>query len=201
MLIILSIAILFMSVIIHEVSHGYVADIMGDPTARLAGRLTLNPIKHLDPIGSVIVPILTSLAGFTFGWAKPVPYNPYNLKNKRLGEFVIASAGPFSNIVIALVFGILIRLTYQTGINSPFVEISSYIVIINIVLAVFNLIPLPPLDGSKLLFSILPDQYGRIRQTLETYAPFFVLIAVLFLWQMISPVIPYIFHLFTGIGV
>ena len=97
MLIILSIIILIFSVIFHEVSHGYMADLLGDPTARLQGRLTLNPLKHIDPIGSIIVPFITYItAGFAFGWAKPVVYNPYNLKNKRQGEFLIAVAGPAS---------------------------------------------------------------------------------------------------------
>ncbi len=203
MITIISIVILIFSVIIHEVSHGYMANYLGDPTARLQGRLTLNPLKHIDPIGSILVPLITSLSGFTFGWAKPVPYNPYNLKNKRMGEFLIAAAGPASNISIALVFSLIIRyvstsMTVTPGLTS-FVEVASYIIVINIVLAVFNLIPLPPLDGSKLLFSILPHQYGRIRHILEAYAPIWVLIVVLFVWQFISPIVPYVFRLFTGL--
>ena len=199
MLTILSIAILIVSVILHEVSHGYMADFLGDPTPRLSGRLTLNPIKHIDPMGSIIVPLITSLAGFTFGWAKPVPYNPYNLKNKRTGEFLIAAAGPASNLLIALIFGTILRFTAAGAVAlTPFMTIVSYIVIINIILAIFNLIPLPPLDGSKLLFSILPDQYGRTRMILEQYAPVFVLIVVFFLWQVIAPIVPFVFQLFTG---
>ncbi len=201
-----SIVILIFSVIIHEVSHGLMADRLGDPTARLQGRLTLNPLRHIDPIGSIVVPILTSLAGFTFGWAKPVPYNPYNLKDKRMGEFLIAIAGPASNTLIALFFGLVIRYittnvhTASDNLTS-FVTIVSYIVIINIVLAVFNLVPLPPLDGSKLLFAILPDRYIRVRHILEAYAPIWILIVVLFLWQIVSPVIPFIFKFITGVGV
>ena len=179
MLTILSIVILIFSVIIHEVAHGFMADLLGDPTARLQGRLTLNPIKHLDPVGSIIVPLITSLAGFTFGWAKPVPYNPYNLKDKRRGEFLIAIAGPLSNLILALIFGIIIRFSIAGATSiSPFVDICSYIVLINLVLAIFNLIPLPPLDGSKLLFTIFPRQYGRLRLMLESYAPVFILIVV-----------------------
>jgi Zn-dependent protease len=200
----ISLVILIFSVIIHEVSHGYMADYLGDPTARLQGRLTLNPIKHIDPIGSILVPIITSLAGFTFGWAKPVPFNPYNLKHKRIGEFLIAIAGPISNISIALVFGLAIRIVSayaepSAGVTS-FIEIVSYIVIINIVLAVFNIVPLPPLDGSKLLFSILPDRHGRFREVLESYAPIWVLIMVFFLWQFLWPVVPFLFKLITGAG-
>lgn len=199
MITILSIVILILSVIIHEVSHGYMADRLGDPTARLQGRLTLNPIKHIDPVGSIVVPLITSLVGFTFGWAKPVPYNPYNLKNKRVGEFLIAAAGPFSNLIIALIFGVIIRYV-QHGVMTPFIQIASYIVIINIVLAIFNLIPIPPLDGSKLLFSFLPQQYGQMRMFLERYAPILIIIVVFFLWQWISPIIWPIFRVFTGIG-
>lgn len=203
MLVLLSIVILIMSVVIHELSHGYMADYLGDPTPRLQGRLTLNPIKHLDPFGSVIVPVLLAIlnTGFIFGWAKPVEYNPYNIRDKRRGEFLIAAAGPLSNLSIALIFGVIIRFALSmSNISAPFIEICTYIVIINIVLAIFNLIPLPPLDGSKLLFAVLPNQYGRLRMTLEAYAPFFVLIVLFFLWQIVAPVIPFVFKLFTGVS-
>ena len=185
---------------LHELSHGYMADFLGDPTARLAGRLTLNPLKHIDLWGSIIVPLITSLFGFTFGWAKPVPYNPYNLKNKRSGELLIALAGPGANLVIALVFGTIIRFAANIPSAVPFLEITSYIVVINIVLAIFNLIPIPPLDGSKILFSILPHQYSRARQILESYSMILVLIVVFFLWQFVTPIIPWIFKLITGVG-
>ncbi|MEK7609970.1 MAG: site-2 protease family protein [Patescibacteria group bacterium] len=198
MLTIISIVILILSVIIHEVSHGYMADHLGDPTARLQGRLTLNPLKHIDPVGSIIVPLITSLAGFTFGWARPVPYNPYNLKNRRQGEFLIAIVGPLSNLALALIFGLIIRFFYA-GAMTPFMEILSYIILINIILAVFNLIPVPPLDGSKLLLAFLPNQYGRARVLLETYGPFLIIFVVFFLWQVISPVIWPIFRAFTGV--
>lgn len=202
MLTILSVAILIMSVVIHELSHGYMADRLGDPTPRLQGRLTPNPLKHLDPMGSVVVPLLMLLlsrGAFAFGWAKPVEYNPYNIRNKRRGEFLIALAGPLSNIAIALIFGTILRFAAAGATSlTPFIEICSAIVVINIVLAVFNLIPLPPLDGSKLLFSILPRQYGRMRMTLEAYSPVFILVVIFFLWQVISPIIPFVFKLFTG---
>ncbi len=209
MLTVISIIILIFSVILHEVSHGYMADVLGDPTARLQGRLTLNPLKHIDPFGSVIFPLLlvVSHAGFVFGWAKPVIYNPFNLKNKRRGEFLIAIAGPASNLLIAIIFSVIIRLltggfSGATGAMelSPFVEICTYVVAINIVLAVFNLIPIPPLDGSKLLLAWLPQQYGKVRLTLERFGPFLVLIVVLFVWQLIYPIIPYVFSFFTGLS-
>ncbi len=201
MLTILSIVILIFSIIIHELAHGFMADHLGDPTARLQGRLTLNPIKHIDPIGSIVVPLVTSLSGFTFGWAKPVEYNPYNLKDKRKGEFLIALAGPVSNLIIAFVFGTIIRFSVANdSMYSPFITICTYIVVINLVLAIFNLIPLPPLDGSKLLFAWLPQQYGKFRLMLELYAPVFILIVVFFLWKIVSPVVGLAFSLFTGIG-
>lgn len=203
--IIFTVIILLFSVIIHELAHGYMALYLGDPTARLAGRLTLNPIKHLDPIGSVLVPIISSLAGFTFGWAKPVPYNPYNLKNKRSGEALVAFAGPLSNIILAIIFAVFIRLivsmpeTFSYFANESFLQIVSYIVIINIMLAIFNLIPVPPLDGSKLVFAILPDQYGRLRMTLEQFGPILFIVVVFFLWQFIAKIVPVLFKLLIGV--
>ncbi|OHA39975.1 MAG: hypothetical protein A3G59_02180 [Candidatus Taylorbacteria bacterium RIFCSPLOWO2_12_FULL_47_20] len=200
---IFSIIILVMSVVVHEVSHGYAALRLGDQTARLAGRLTLNPIKHLDPVGSVIVPLLTTLGGFPFGWAKPIPYNPYNLRNQRWGELIVAAAGPVSNIIVAVFFSMIIRFSDvgQSQMISPFFEISATIVWVNLVLAIFNLLPVPPLDGSKILFSILP--YGisqKIRLSLERYGIFIVVIFLIFIWEIVSPLIFGIFALLTGAG-
>lgn len=210
--IIFEIIVLIFSVIIHETSHGFVAEWLGDPTARLQGRLTLNPLKHIDPVGSIIVPIITSLAGFTFGWAKPVPFNPYNLKNRRIGELLIAIAGPTSNFTIALIFGTIIRFaalhpeaSFFTSATisvfaAGFIQLSIYIVIINLALGIFNLIPLPPLDGSKVLFAAFPQnqKWNQIRASIERYSIFIVLIVVIFLWQYITPIIPVIFRVFTG---
>lgn len=188
-----------MSVVVHELSHGYTAELLGDPTPRLQGRLTLNPLKHLDLFGSFIVPIITSMAGFTFGWAKPIQWNPYNVKNKRWGELLIAIAGPLSNLFIAIVFGFIIRLM-GSGLSDSFIKISLYVIAINIVLAVFNLIPLPPLDGSKVLFSILPPKMIQIRVILERYSIFIFLIVIFFLWRFVEPVIPWIFKIIVGIN-
>ncbi|MDE2041280.1 MAG: site-2 protease family protein [Patescibacteria group bacterium] len=204
MLTILTIIILIFSVIVHEVSHGLMALRLGDPTARLQGRLTLNPLKHIDPIGSIVVPIITSLSGFTFGWAKPVIYNPYNLRNRRTGEFLIALAGPVSNLTIAVVFSLIMRV-YMAGANaaltSPFLQIVSYIVLINLVLALFNLIPVPPLDGSKLFLSFLPHQYGKLRYTLERLGPLFLIVVVLVVWQLLSPLVAIVFRILTGVAI
>ena len=194
---IVSIIILIMSVVVHELSHGYTAELLGGPTPRLQGRLTLNPLKHLEVFGSLIVPFITSLAGFTFGWAKPIQWNPYNVKNRRWGELLISIAGPVSNILIAVIFGLIMR-SFGADLSTSFIQIASYVVAINIVLAVFNLIPIPPLDGSKILFSLLPSSMIGVRETLERYSIFFFLIVIFFLWRFVEPIIPWIFKLIVG---
>lgn len=191
------VAILIFSVVIHEVAHGYSADLLGDPTARYAGRLTLNPIRHLDLVGSFIVPVLTSVAGgFIFGWAKPVPYNPFNIAKKH-GDAIVAIAGPLSNIVLAILGGIAMRFIALPGAA---VDILSFVVLINIILALFNLLPIPPLDGSKILFSFLPQRFDYIRESLERYGFFLVIIFVFFFWRLLLPIIYWLFRLFTGTG-
>ena len=153
---IFAIAILIMSIVAHEVSHGYVANMLGDPTARLAGRLTLNPLPHMDIVGSFIVPVFTFfLGGFIFGWAKPVPFNPYNMQNPQRDGALVAAAGPLANILIVAVFSVLIRLSPLFGLPDSFIQLASLVVFLNILLAFFNLIPIPPLDGSKILFCAL----------------------------------------------
>jgi Zn-dependent protease len=195
------IAILIMSVVIHEVSHGYMALSLGDPTAKYEGRLTLNPIKHLDPFGSVILPTLSyMLGGFIFGWAKPVPYNPYNLKQGRWSEALVAIAGPLSNISIALIFGLMLRFTYASGTaSSAFIEVTAIIVFINILLAIFNLVPIPPLDGSKILFAIFPEKLQRMRDFFEQYGMMLIIFFIFFAWQLISPLVQILFELITGL--
>jgi Zn-dependent protease len=197
---IVTIIILVMSIVLHELSHGYVAELLGDPTPRLQGRLTINPLKHLELFGSIIVPIITALSGFTFGWAKPIQWNPYNIKNIRVGELLISLAGPMSNILIAVVFGLVIRFGADT-FSAPFLAISAYIVGINITLAIFNLIPVPPLDGSKVLFSLLPPSMSHIRANFEKYSIFLILIFIIFIWRFIEPIIPFLFRVITGVGV
>lgn len=166
--IIFIIAVIIFSVIIHEVMHGVAADALGDPTARYAGRLTLNPIPHLDLFGSIVLPIIFALTpgSFLFGWAKPVPYNPYNLfRAPRWGEAIVAAAGPASNLALALIGGLLVRLQLFPDIAG----VLMYIIVINISLTVLNLIPVPPLDGSKILSSVLPKSlgYDTLRDRLE----------------------------------
>lgn len=150
------IAILLFSVVIHEVAHGTVANYLGDSTAKHAGRLTLNPLRHLDPIGSIFLPFLLVImkSPFLIGWAKPVPVNPYNIRDQKWGMAKIAIAGPASNFSIALFFALLIRFL---PLPESFLIIFSIIVFLNILLGIFNLMPIPPLDGSKILFAFFPS--------------------------------------------
>ena len=190
-----------MSVVVHEVSHGYAALFFGDETARHQGRLTLNPLKHLDLTGSVIVPLLLIISGsgFVFGWAKPVPINPYNFRNRKWAEVIVALAGPLSNISLAVIFGLLIRFGDYFGILSPsFLYIAGYVVLINLVLAIFNLIPIPPLDGSHLLFSFLSERYVHLKETLQRFGFVFILIFIIFIWPFLVKYIFYITSLITG---
>jgi Zn-dependent protease len=194
----IGIIILILSIIIHEVAHGYAAESLGDSTARYAGRLTLNPIPHIDPIGSVLLPIITSISGgFIFGWAKPVPYNPYNLRHGTWGEALVALAGPASNLALVLIFGLAMRFA---PLPPGMVEIFGLIVLVNISLAVFNLVPIPPLDGSKILFALLPYRAQQARFFLERYGFFLVIIFVIFLSPVLGPIVRGIFSLVTGFG-
>ena len=196
------IIVLIMSVVIHEVSHGLMADRFGDKTARFAGRLTLNPFPHLDLFGSVLLPALLVLtnAPFLFGWAKPVPYNPENLSNRKWGTVAVASAGILSNFALAILFGIIIRLSAGLDVPEGFYFITSIIVIVNLALGIFNLIPIPPLDGSKILFALLPSSYSSITYRLEEYALILLLIFIIFFSQYLYPILAFLFELLTGLA-
>lgn len=180
------IAVLIFSVMIHEIAHGLVALWQGDWTAQQAGRLTLNPVKHLDPWGSFLIPffLIISNVGIVFGWAKPVPYNPYNLKDQKYGPAIVAAAGPLSNLLIALLAGVMFRLFLVMGISSSafiFFVLALFIQI-NILLMIFNLLPIPPLDGSKLLFTFLPIS-EHTKQLLDQYGfVFLILFLFMFSW-------------------
>ncbi|MDQ5961853.1 MAG: hypothetical protein QG669_245 [Patescibacteria group bacterium] len=197
------IIILIFSIVIHEIAHGYVAFLWGDNTAKNQGRLTLNPLSHIEWFGSVILPgiLILSGAGFVFGWAKPVPYNPANLRNKRWGTLAVASAGVIVNMCIALVFGVLTRVLIAQGViitDSSTYEILQTIVGLNLVLAIFNLIPVPPLDGSRILFSLLGDKFQKYEYLLERYSLMLLLFVVFFLSRFIAPVLFFLYTLITG---
>jgi Zn-dependent protease len=199
------IVVLIFSVIIHEVAHGYAALSYGDHTAEMQGRLTLNPIKHIDLYGSIILPLLfvVTHAPFMIGWAKPVPYNPDNFTpaKRRIATLWVASAGILSNLAIAVFFSIIIRLSnYVSFIPESIIPIASVIVILNIVLAIFNLVPIPPLDGSKILFSAIGYKSFKLERRLGNYSLIILLFFVFFLWQFVSPVILWLFSIMTGLA-
>lgn len=196
------VAILIMSIVIHEVAHGFVAEYFGDKTARFAGRLTLNPLPHIDLFGSIILPMVLLLTSspFLFGWAKPVPYNPDNLSDKKRGTIAVASAGVLANFGIAIIFGVIIRLTSNLALPEGFYFITSVIVIINLALAIFNLVPIPPLDGSKILFSFLPESFSSFVLNYERYSLIILLIFIVFFSDYLAPILAFLFHFLTGLA-
>ena len=192
--------VLLFSVIIHEVSHGYAALKLGDDTAEKMGRLTLNPLPHLDLWGSILMPLIlffTTNGKFVFGYAKPVPYNPLNLKNPRRDSAILAFAGPLANLTVAFIFGILIRVSISYHLFVNLIPYFQLIVITNLVLAVFNLVPIPPLDGSKILFYFWPSY--KVEKFLYQYSFAILILFILFGWNLIYPLITLLFYLFTGI--
>jgi len=197
--------VLIFSVVIHEVSHGYAARAQGDYTAEYADRLSLNPLKHLDPFGSVILPLglyffsrLSGAPPVIFGWAKPVPYNPDNLRNRRWGPALVAAAGPAANIVLAALFGGAIRFVPRGLLPAGAQDLFAAIVLTNLMLAIFNLVPIPPLDGSKVLFGFIPWRYQYIAQLLEIYGPVLLVLFIFFGFSVIIPVVMALFKIFTG---
>lgn len=202
-ILIFQLAVLLMSVVIHEFAHGWMAFRLGDSTAKHYGRLTLNPLKHLDFWGSFIIPLMIFIFSggrAIFGWAKPVPFNPRNLRDQRWGTAKVAAAGPSANLLVALVFGLGLRLVPgQFLALSGLVQIFSLIVFLNILLAIFNLIPLPPLDGSKVLFAFLPYSWENVRIFLERYGMFLLLLFIFFAFQWILPLVFLIYQLIVGL--
>lgn len=172
------ILIFFYSVILHEIAHGFTAYRLGDSTAKLAGRLTLNPLKHVDPFGTIILPavLLFINSSMIFGWAKPVPINFMNLRHPKRDIIWVGISGPLTNILLAVLISQLLRLDPAW----PYTQIIRLAVMINLVLAIFNLIPIPPLDGSRLVFGLLPSRYAYLYGRMENYGILIVL-ALLYL--------------------
>lgn len=189
--------IIIPSAIIHEYAHGWMAFQLGDNTAKYAGRLTVDPRAHIDRWGTILMPIgLFLLTGgrFMFAYAKPVPYNPYNLRNQKWGPALVGLAGPFANLLLALCFGIMVRL-FPNSLSAPFLVI---IVISNISLMVFNLLPIPPLDGSKILYAVLPHSAYKVRAFLDRYGFIILLFFIFFLFDLIRPLIDGLVRLIIG---
>lgn len=187
--------ILIFSVILHELAHGYAAFSLGDLTAKYEGRLTFNPLKHLDPFGSVILPLLLYITHVPvlIGWAKPVPINPYNFRDQKWGELKVALAGPATNFLIAVIFGLILRFALITG---PIVEFFWMIIQLNLVLTFFNLVPIPPLDGSWILFNFFPEKLFKVKMFLQQYG---IAILVFFLFFGGPTIIEYFVNLFSRI--
>jgi Zn-dependent protease len=211
--VVISIIPIMLAVILHEVSHGYVAFKLGDPTAKMMGRLTLNPISHIDIFGTILMPIglyVLTDGQFVFGYAKPVPINPYNFRNPKGGMAVSASAGPITNLLLAVVSVLLLKYgvapladmampSATSAILEPLGMMLKVSIIINIVLAVFNMIPIPPLDGGRVLMGMLPYRQAASLSRIEPFG--FVIVLLLVVTHIadifIYPVIMFILRLLS----
>jgi Zn-dependent protease len=180
--------VFLLSLTVHECAHAWMAEKVGDSTGRYLGRITLNPIPHIDVFGTIILPLIAiTSGGLMFGWAKPVPYNPANLRDRKRGELLIAAAGPLSNVLLVILFFILAKVLFRTPLVnslgdlgdplSAFMEIG---IKLNIILAVFNMIPVPPLDGSKVLMNLLPDSLAQEYAKIPEWAGMAVLLLLIF---------------------
>lgn len=199
-IIIFFVLVLVFSVILHEVAHGFMALKFGDETARLAGRLTLNPVRHIDPFGSIILPLLLALSGApVFGWARPVPYDPRNLRHPKREGGIIAIVGPLTNFLIAVVFALLIRgllvAGYQLG---PLILLLDAVVWVNLALMCFNLIPIPPLDGGGFLLSLLPAAARPVELFLHRYGMYILIALIFFGLNFLSPIVGFLHGVLVG---
>jgi Zn-dependent protease len=200
------ILILIYSIIVHEVAHGQMADLFGDRTARNAGRLTMNPLPHIDLLGSIMLPVLSfiSFSGLLIGWAKPVPYNPYNLKNQKWGEPLVAAAGVLANFALACFFAIVCKILIFQGFGgTPIVSLLAVTVLINISLGLFNLLPLPPFDGLRIIVSLFPRFGRKVLAYVDRSGIAFTLISLviaIFLWSFIFPYVEMLAEFMTGVN-
>ncbi len=198
---IFTLIVLLFSIIIHEIAHGSMALYLGDPTAKYSGRLTLNPLKHLDPFGSILFPLFLFIAtqgqGPIFGWAKPVPVNPYNYRDQKWGELKVAIAGPAVNFLIGIIFSLAIRFF---GLRLPvaLIEFFKIIAVYNFAWGLFNLVPIPPLDGYHILFSLLPEKFSEIKIFLLRYSIILLFLFIFFGFGLISFGAFFLFSIFVG---
>ena len=202
---IIIVVVLLFSVIVHEVAHGFVAYKRGDSTAKLLGRLTLNPIYHIDIFGSIVLPVILMLMGApVFGWAKPVPVNMYNLKNPKTDMVFVSLAGITANFLLAACAGILMFIIRTFFVDADVMVsmyvILQYVIVVNIVLFIFNLIPIPPLDGSRVLLFLLPRELAQKYAQIEKYGFWIILILLMtnVLWKIIGPIANFLIRLLSG---
>lgn len=199
MLTVFSLIVLMLSIMIHEIAHGSVAQSLGDPTAKYAGRLTLNPLKHIDLFGTIFLPLtmmfFTMGQGPVFGWAKPVPVNPYNFRDQKWGEVKVSLAGVAANFLIALVFGIIIRFF---PLPDFLLSLFSIVVFYNILLGLFNLIPIPPLDGSHVLFHFIPERFAHFKIVFQQYGMFILIFFIFFGFRFLEPIIYGLYNIIVG---
>ena len=198
--------VLLFSLCVHEFAHAWAANMCGDDTARLLGRMSLNPIVHIDPLGTVIVPLLAMVTGFPFfGWAKPVPVNPGRFHNYRRDDIIVSLSGIISNLLLAIIAATTIRVIVAAGlfgVARPLLSVLEYMMVVNVVLAVFNLIPIPPLDGSHVLFHYLPPDAALQFRRLERYGFMVLMFIVVFAGDYLFAVIFFplkYFYLIAGI--
>jgi Zn-dependent protease len=199
MLTIFSLIVLMLSIMIHEIAHGSVAQSLGDPTAKYAGRLTLNPLKHIDLFGTIFLPLtmmfFTMGQGPVFGWAKPVPVNPYNFRDQKWGEVKVSLAGVAANFLIALVFGMIIRFF---PLPDFLLSLFGIVVFYNILLGLFNLIPIPPLDGSHVLFHFIPERFSHFKIAFQQYGMFILIFFIFFGFRFLEPIIYGLYNIIVG---
>lgn len=199
MITIFTLIVLFFSIVIHEIAHGSIALKLGDETAKYEGRLSLNPLKHIDPFGTIILPLFLLLftygQGPIFGFAKPVPINPFNFRDQKWGIVKVAIAGPLINFLVAIFFGILIRFFFFSPLLTSFFSI---IIFYNLLWGFFNLIPIPPLDGSHILLKFLPDKFLKFKIFLQQYGLFILIFFIFFGLRFLVPFVSICYQLLAG---
>lgn len=193
---------LIIGVVVHESAHGYVADLLGDPTARLAGRISLNPFVHIDPFLTLLLPFFLFISGspIIFGAAKPVPFNPYLLRDQKWGPFLVALAGPLSNLIIVIMCSFSLKMLIAFGLVfgtfQYLILFFEAVLLINLVLMVFNLIPIPPLDGSRILYLFFPSSYLNFLAPLEYLGFFLIMLFILFFGNYLTAIIYFLLKIF-----